>query len=155
MWMNWPTYYKREVPVGPVKALVCWKLSGAKSELQYIALIGDDYRTSSRYRFLSRHENLQWDGLTGLDSSIFADGAYAQATSGHRCFVYGHRNQIIPVPIPEEDLQKITAANIRSLPETQVWKDHIQPVLDQERAAFEAEHNQRVEEKRQATRGAK
>ena len=148
VWYGWPVYKKISGGIMSGRAFVCWRTANRKTELQYLVLIGDGYQPYTSTSSHGRNFPIS-DGIAMCDTALYVNRVPVEFKDGQRCFVYGHRDQMIPVPIPEKELQKINAGNIKQFAETQVWKDHIQPIIDAERAAFEKVEAARAVERRQ------
>ena len=149
-WLISPVYRKAEVRLPTANVLFCTKIAGQESEIQYVVVIADGYSTHKSYRFRDQSSSvpLQADGLTAFETQLYANGEFIQPRPNHRCFVYGHSDQMIPLAIPEEELQKVDSKSIHELDGLRIWHEYIQPVIENERAAFETQAAARAEEHR-------
>lgn len=131
IWNRNDGFLSQSADVGSGRYEAIWDMRSEPPQLIHIFLIPDGATLISFATAGLGRQPLK-KGVSSLPDGLYLDGNVIPTGEGRRVFVWTKERKLRPIPLTKQELKALSPTAIKNLENTEVWKNKIKPVLDEE-----------------------
>jgi len=108
-----------------------WRKSASGNELLYIVFFPGN-RKPAIFSVGWIGSPVRGVGVECHPEGLFYEGATIETTKTRRVFVFTHENKMRPIELTKDELKLLSSNKIDTLPNTDLWKQKILPIVIEE-----------------------